>query len=360
MVSIDDRDAPQREPFDPDAAATGDGIYGLPFTPEESAVILIPVPWEATVSYRAGTAGGPGAILEASRQVDLYDREFGRPYEGGIAMLPIPGEVVDWNIRARKAAGPVIEYGGIDPAREDVDSDLRANLAEVNRIGELVNSWVYTQAWRWLDRGRLVGVVGGDHSSPFGLIRALAERRPGLGILHVDAHADMRKAYEGFVWSHASIFRNVLGKIPGISRVVQVGIRDYSEGEHSSITSRAGEVRAFFDADLRARMAEGETWGNIVREIAGELPREVYISFDIDGLDPSLCPNTGTPVPGGLGFSEACLLLKAVADSGRTIAGFDLCEVAPDPEGRSEWDGNVGARILYKMIGLARASSASG
>ncbi len=355
MMSSDDKDARQRESFDPDAAAAGDGIYGLPFTPEESAVILIPVPWEATVSYRAGTAGGPQAILDASRQVDLYDRETGRPYEGGIAMLPIPGEVADWNRKAREAALPIIERGGIDPAHEDAGSDLQANLAEVDRIGELLNSWVYTQACHWLDKGRLVGVVGGDHSSPFGLIRALAERRPGLGVLHIDAHADLRKAYEGFEWSHASVFRNVLEKIPGISQIVQVGIRDYSEGEDAYVATRTGQVRTFFEADLRARLAKGETWGDIVREMVGHMPRELYISFDIDGLDPSLCPNTGTPVPGGLSFNEACLLLKAVSDSGRAIAGFDLCEVAPDPEGRSDWDGNVGARILYKMIGRARA-----
>lgn len=320
-------------------------------------MILIPVPWEATVSYRAGTAGGPQAILDASRQVDLFDRETGRPYAGGIAMLPIPDEIAEWNRQARDAARPIIECGGADQIIASGVDDIQGRLGEVNRIGGMVNSWVHSQACEWLDRGRIVGVVGGDHSSPFGLIRALAERGPGLGVLHIDAHADLRKAYEGFEWSHASIFHNVLERIPGVSRLVQVGIRDFAEGENSCIESNAARIRTHFEADLRGRMAAGETWMDLVREIVGFLPQEVYVSFDIDGLDPALCPNTGTPVPGGLSFAEACLLLGAVTDSGRRIAGFDLCEVAPDPEGRNDWDANVGARILYKLTGRARAGA---
>ena len=108
--------------------------------------------------------------------------------------------------------------------------------------------------------------------------------------------------------------------------------------------------------DLRRGLFDGESWGRLAGRIAADLPQEVYVSFDIDGLDPSLCPHTGTPVVGGLSFPEAVALLRTVAESGRRIVGFDLNEVAPDPTGRSEWDGNVGARLLYKEIGFALMS----
>jgi agmatinase len=115
----------------------------------------------------------------------------------------------------------------------------------------------------------------------------------------------------------------------------------------------------FFDADIRRQLFDGEAWSRITHRIAAALPREVYLSFDIDGLDPALCPHTGTPVLGGLSFPEVSALMRAVVETGRRIVGLDLCEVAPDPGG-SEWDGNVGARVLYKMIGYALLSSGPG
>ena len=337
--------------FDPSAAASHDGIYGLPFTPDEAKVVLVPVPWEATVSYGAGTANGPAAILEASRQVDLLDRETGRPYESGIAMLPIPGEVRAWSDEARRIALPVIEAGGAgsDPA-------LRRAVAAVDALGDRMNAWVHGEAGRILAAGKLVGVVGGDHSTPFGAIRAVAEAHPGVGILHVDAHADLRAAYEGFRWSHASILYNVFREIPAVSRIVQVGIRDYCDEEDALIRDNPDRLRTYFDPDVRRQLMDGETFVRLARRIVADLPQQVYISFDIDGLDPALCPHTGTPVVGGLSFAEAAGLLRAVAESGRKIVGFDLNEVAPDPDGQSQWDGNVGARVLYKEIGFALAS----
>jgi agmatinase len=338
------------KPFDPGAAAAPDsGVFGLPHTPEEARVVLIPVPWEATVSYGGGTGQGPAAILEASKQVDLFDRETGRPYEAGIAMLPIPDEIVAWNEKAKSAAAPVIEAGGAGnfPA-------LQARVREVDELGVRVNEWVEAQTRRWLEAGKLVGLVGGDHSTPFGCIAAYMKRFPDLGILHFDAHADLREAYEGFRWSHASIMKNVLDRL-GPAKLVQVGIRDFSEDENAVIERSMGRVRTFFDVDLKARQQEGEPWAKIAREIVECLPKNVYVSFDIDGLDPKLCPSTGTPVPGGLSFAEATSVLKAVVKSGRKIVGFDLNEVAPGED--DEWDANVGARMLYKEIGFALLSA---
>jgi agmatinase len=337
--------------FDPSAPALAEGLFGLPSTPDTAQVVVIPVPWEATVSYGSGTADGPAAVLQASRQVDLLDRETGRPYEAGIAMLPLSPEVRAWSDEARRRAMPVIQAGGpgADPA-------LLEAVAAVDALGDRLNEWLYDQTRAWLDAGKLVGVLGGDHSAPFGAIRALAEKHPGLAVLHVDAHADLRRAYEGFRWSHASIMFNVLSGLPSVSRLVQVGIRDYSDEEDALIRANPERIATSFDPDVRKQLFDGDSWTRIALRIVAQLPKEVYLSFDIDGLDPALCPNTGTPVLGGLSFPEACHLMRLVVESGRRIVGFDLCEVAPEPGGRSEWDGNVGARVLYKEIGFALLS----
>lgn len=340
--------------FDPNAPALeGSGIYGLPHAPEDAAVVLIPVPWDATTSYRAGTAGGPAAILAASAQVDLYDVETGRPYQAGIAMLDEPAQVRAWNAEARAAAEPIIARGGVI----DGDPTLARALARVNALGLELNAWVRAETERWLAQGKLVGVVGGDHSVPYGAIQAIAARHPGLGVLHVDAHADLRDAYEGFTHSHASIMHNVIADVPGVARLVQVGVRDLGDAEVAQIEGSGGRIVTHFDAVLKARACEGEPWAAQCARILGDLPPEVYLSFDVDGLDPVLCPHTGTPVPGGLSFAEATYLIGAVVKSGRRLVGFDLNEVAPGPDG-DEWDANVGARLLYKMIGWSLRSAA--
>ncbi len=334
--------------FDPDAAALPDsGIFGLNFTPDEAKVVLIPVPFEATTSYRGGTANGPAAILEGSHQVDLFDLDTGRPYQAGIAMLEEPSQVRSWNDEAKKLAAPIIASGG-------VEADESA-LRQVNALSEKMNEWVYETTRELLAKKKLVGLVGGDHSTPFGCIKAHAEVYPRLGVLHLDAHADLRDAYEGFTWSHASIMFNVLQHIPNVVKLVQVGIRDFGEQEYELIQNSKGRVHTFFDSRLARARLDGIPWREEVDAIVAQLPEHVYLSWDIDGLEPTLCPNTGTPVPGGLSFHQAVALLEGVVRARKTIVGFDLNEVSPG-EPYSEWDGNVGARLLYKMIGWALKS----
>lgn len=333
-------------PFDPDAAAApGSGIFGLPHPEAESAIVLVPVPFAATVSYGTGAENGPAAILAASRQVDLYDLQYGRAYEAGIHMRADAPALRALHDDARQRAAAVIERGGA--ARED------AAVVAVDAAGAAVNDFVHAATAEVLRAGRIPGIVGGDHSVPFGSIRACAERFPGLGILHLDAHADLRVAYEGFRWSHASIMDNVLREVPGVARIVQVGIRDFCEQELRAIQDSRGRVVTHFDREWRRRLFTGATFDSLCREAVAALPADVYLSFDIDGLDPALCPHTGTPVPGGLQFAEALHLVAVVAASGRRIVGFDLVEVAP---GDDEWDANVAARLLYAMCGAAIAS----
>ncbi len=334
-------------PFDPSTAALpGSGLFGLPHSERTASAIVVPVPFEATTSYGGGAARGPEAVLDASRQVDLFDIETGRPYQAGIHMLPIPGHIVALDARARADAAPVHQAGGTDPGKPE----LAAAAARVNAASAELNTWVESEVARLLAAGKKVAVLGGDHSVAFGSIAAHAKAFPGLGILHLDAHADLRSAFEGFEHSHASILRNVMERVSGVSRLTQVGVRDVSDEEMAYVEASGGRIVTHHDAVLAAARFEGEDWAAQVRRIVEPLPRDVYLTFDIDGLDPSLCPHTGTPVPGGLSFQEACALLAGVVKSGRRIVGLDLVEVAPGPDG-DQWDGNVGARLLYKMIG---------
>ena len=211
-----------------------------------------------------------------------------------------------------------------------------------------MNQWVETQVTFWLDAGKMVGLLGGDHSTPLGYFRAQAKRHDSFGVLHIDAHKDLRIAYEGFTYSHASIMYNAL-KLPQLSSLVQVGIRDFCAEEKEVSDSEQNRVHVFTNAQLQRERFMGRTWAQQVEEIIAKLPQKVHISFDIDGLDPTLCPNTGTPVPGGLWFDEATYLLSELKRHGKTIIGFDLVEVAP---GEDDWNGNVGARMLWHLCGI--------
>ena len=335
--------------FDPDAAATGDGLFGLSTSVDEANLVVIPVPYDATTSYRPGTAHGPAAVLEASKQVDLEDLDYGPIWRAGFAMLPIPREIAALSKKTRAAAEPVIEAGGAEPGNR---AHAKA-LAAVNVASERLNAHVAHEARAILDRGAIPALLGGDHSTPFGLIRELAERHPGLGVLQIDAHADLREAFEGFTYSHASIYHNVMTRIPKVGKLVQVGIRDFGSRERAFAEGSRGRIEVYYDQAMRDRQFAGgprSAWSAISADIVKSLPKEVYISFDIDGLTPDHCPHTGTPVPGGLTFPEVCHLLEVLSRSGKKVVGFDLCEVAPGAPG-DEWDANVGARVLYKLLG---------
>ncbi|MEZ4270384.1 MAG: agmatinase family protein [Myxococcota bacterium] len=295
-----------------------DGIFGLGVSPEDAALVLVPVPFDATASYRRAAADGPACIMQASIQLDLFSPKLGKPYEAGIAMLAQDPHLIELNQVARRA---------VDTLRNAPDAQHSEKvLAQVNDIGEQVEAWLRKTVVHWQQQGKIVGVVGGDHSTPLGSIALHAQKYPNVGILHIDAHADLRQAYEGFESSHASIMHNVLHKT-SIKKIVQVGIRDFCASEYE-ITQNDPRVRTFFEDDIRSAQMRGRSLSDVFNDIISELPHEVYVSFDIDGLI-QLCPGTGTPVPGGLLFHEMKFLLHALAESGRQIVGFDLCEVAP-------------------------------
>lgn len=348
--ALDEAKGRSESPFDPNAATPPDaGLFGLDCSLEAARVVVVPVPFDATTSYHRGTADAPALLLSASHQVDLLDLEAGTPYRAGIHMLEVEPAIRELNAAARAEVDHLNAHADdLSPASEP---ERKASLAIVNQASADLETWLSNTVSPLLDAGKLVCVLGGDHSVPLGAIAATAARHPGLGILHIDAHADLRAAYQGYLQSHASIMYNVIQRIPAVAKLVQVGIRDLCEEELAMIDGMKGRIRSYFDPELRGSLFHGKTWAELCAQIVAELPEKVYVSFDIDGLDPALCPGTGTPVPGGLSFAEATFLIHAVVRSGRTIVGLDLTEV-----GSHEWDCNVGARMLYKLIGFALKS----
>ncbi len=340
--------------FDPNSVGNpNNNIFGLPFSEEEARLVILPVPWEVTVSYNAGTARAPEHIFNSSLQVDLFDPDVKDGWKQGFYMRPYDKKVLMKSDYLRKEAELYINY----IAHEEVVADNKfmcKSQKEINEGSIFLNSWVFDQTKGLLDQGKLVGLLGGDHSTPLGFFKAIAEKHGDFGILQIDAHCDLRKAYEGFKYSHASIMYNALEEIPQLKKLVQVGIRDYCEEEVDYINNNKNRVVTYFDKDIRERQYEGQTWKHIVDEIMEHLPEKVFISFDIDGLDPKLCPHTGTPVQGGFETEQVFYLFKKLVQGNRKLIGFDLNEVGVS---HNEWDENVGARCLFKLCNLMVASN---
>jgi agmatinase len=335
--------------FDPNEVGNpNNNIFGLPFSEAESALVLLPVPWEVTVSYGAGTSRAAEHIWKASIQVDLLDTDVPDGWKKGFYLRETNKKILLKSDYLRKEAELFIDYIS---KGEIVGNNkfMCKSLKEINEGGVMLNNWVFEQTNELLEQGKLVGLIGGDHSTPFGYIKALAKKHGSFGILQIDAHCDLRKSYEHFTYSHASVMYNVLNEIEGVEKLVQVGIRDFCSEEWDYINNSNGRVVTYFDKDIKTRQYEGETWKLITDEIVNQLPQLVYISFDIDGLDPKLCPNTGTPVQGGFESEEILYLFKKIVDSGKQLIGFDFVEVGV---GETDWDSNVGAHLLWRMCNL--------
>jgi agmatinase len=340
--------------YDPNNVSNpNNNIFGLPTTEEDARLIILPVPWEVTVSYGSGTARAPEAVFKASMQVDLFDPEVPEGWKQGFYMRQPDRKILMKSDYLRKEAELYIDY--IAQGQEVAANQFMSKtMKDVNEGGIFLNGWVYEQTKALLEKDKLVGILGGDHSIPLGYFKAIGEKHGDFGILQIDAHCDLRDAYEGFNYSHASIMYNALAEIPQIERLVQVGVRDYSPIELEYIRNSNYKVITYFDKEIKTRQFEGDTWKNIAEEIVGKLPEKVFISFDIDGLDRKLCPHTGTPVPGGFETEEVFYIFKKLMQSGRQIIGFDLSEVGISD---SDWNSNVGARVLFKLCNLLIASN---
>jgi agmatinase len=265
---------------------------------ESSRAVILPVPYDSTASGWVGAREGPAAIIDASENMELYDIGIGRePYLVGIHTLP---EL------AAHAGGPE---------------------AMVNRIEEV--------AGELLDDGKFVVTLGGEHTLAVGAVRAHAKRTPGLSVLALDAHADLRDSYMDTPYSHACTLRRALESAP----VVQVGLRSAEREEHELIRER--RLPFYSPRDYRAAGPES---------IAARLADDVYVTIDLDAFDPSQVAAVGTPEPGGLLWDEVSELLAAVARQ-RRIVGFDVTELAPSLGPRA--NAQFAAKLTYRLIGLA-------
>ncbi len=265
--------------------------------PATARYAVLPIPFEQTVTYQRGTAGGPMAVIEASAQVEWFDEELLEEFVSpGIATYPV-----------------------VHPA------------PSVDGQGERI----LDAAGRLVSAGKFLLALGGEHSITPALVKAVAAERGGLSVLQIDAHADLRDSYQGSPHSHACVMRRVLELT---DRVSQVGIRSYSREEHEFLRATG---RRLVTPPL---IAADPGWIDTVLEELGE---QVYVTVDIDGLDPSIAPGTGTPEPGGLTWAQVTRLLRRVCEA-RTVVAADITEVRP-------LDGNcvtefLAARLAYKII----------
>lgn len=336
--------------FNPsDIGKPNGNFFGFPYSLEESNIILYPVCWDVTTSYKDGTSLGPQAIIDASVQLDFFDHHAPEAWTYGHGTVPIDKNQIKLNKELRAKAKQVIE--ALENGETENSATLKKLYKEINAGTKKMVDKVLFETEEYLEQGKVVGLVGGDHSTSLGLMKAIDKQFDSWGILQIDAHADLRDAYEGFKHSHASIMFNALNETT-VDSLTQVGIRDLSPDEFN-MTQEDFRITTFFDAAIQGQRYQGRTWESICSEIIMNLPQHVYISFDIDGLQPSLCPNTGTPVPGGLTIEEAIFLVHKIVLSGREIIAFDVVEVAPSKDPDNDWDANVGARVLYRLSNIA-------
>ncbi len=334
--------------FDPNGVGIANGnLFGFPVNESEADIVIIPIPWDATASYGKGTSEGPKVILEASTQLDFYHPKLENAYQTKVYLAPISQE---WAKINSKLCIEAIEYISFleDGGKLEDNSQFQTTVENIGQAQNALKINLKERALHLMNQGKIVGVLGGEHSVPLGLIEAIDSIGKSFGVLQIDAHADLRDAYEGFEQSHASIMFNALKNCSNLTKLVQVGIRDIAQSEVDLINSSNGRISTYFDWDLKEGQFNGESWNFQVDKIINDLPDLVYISFDIDGLSPELCPNTGTPVVGGFKLEEINYLFFKLVESGKRIVGFDLNEVSPGNVG--DWDANVGSRALWNLV----------
>lgn len=333
--------------FDPNGVGIANGnIFGFPVSKEEADIIITPIPWDATASYGKGTSEGPKAILDASTQLDFYHPKLEEAWKTKVFMSPISSEWKKINDDLCLRGVEYIDYlenGGL-LENSEIFQEL---ISDMHEAQSALKNNLKEKSAKLFNEGKIPAVLGGEHSTPLGLIEAIDDLNIPFGIIQIDAHADLRDSYEGFLQSHASIMFNAVTNCKNLQKLVQVGIRDVAQSEIDLIEN-SSKIKTFFDWSIKESIFNGRTWNEITDEIISELPQNVYISFDIDGLKPNLCPNTGTPVAGGFELEEVNYLIFKIAHSGRKIIAFDLNEVSPSKE--DDWDANVGARALWNLV----------
>lgn len=341
----------QTKQFDFDGIMPDNGNYfGMPLSPDEAALVLVSAPWDVTVATREGSSYAPDAIIEASRFIGLSDPANGDSWRKGIATAPIDYTIQDASHRLRSDALRIIKL--LDEMGlsfiENIISDRR--LKRINEMSAQINENIYNQTKQWLAKGKIVGLVGGDQSTIYGAVKAVGEKYGRIGVLHIDSQCDMDEESRGFDYSNSSVMRNVMQDVAQIECYMGVGMRDFTPAVWRKVQEDP-RMNVCTAEDVSRREFEGATWRSVCDEIVAKLPDNVYVSLDIDALTLECSPHTGVRVPGGLPFQRVVYLLERLVESGRRIVGFDLTEVVPDLNDKS--DAAIAARLLFKMCNVA-------
>lgn len=310
---------------------------------ESADLILIPAPWSATVSYGKGTEKGPEIIRKASHYLDFFKLSLKCSYnekihfeENDPIIESLNSQVLNWHKESAGEKSPIF-------------------YKNINHAGQSLLDWIYEKSAKADSQDKIPALIGGEHSVSEGILSFIGDKYKGdYGILHLDAHADLRAAYQGFKHSHASVMYNVLNLKQAPKKLIQVGVRDFCEEEYKLIKQEKG-IRCYFDEEIFTRICKGENWAFICKEIISQLPQRVYVSLDVDALSWSYAPGTGTPVPGGLSFNQVLYLLEEIKRQKKKLISFDVVETSAGGEGLifSNWNGNVSARLIYYLSGLA-------
>ena len=322
---------------------SGQGLFGRFTSYEDSKMIVLAVPWDATVSFKGGARHGPYITAKASSNMDFFSLDAPDVRDQGIHLKPPPPFLKQLNQQTREKALPILALEEQAPG-----PCPPALIQNINTACEKMIAYVYEEAQKAHKKNKLFCLLGGDHSVSEGALKWVGETLKGdFGLLHIDAHADLRASYQGLKYSHASVMHNVMHSRFPPKKLVQAGVRDYCKPEFELINSHPS-IHTFFDSQIKTSLFEGGCFKDIADSIIKPLPQKVYISVDVDGLTPSLFAHTGAPVPGGFSFEEFCYLISRLSAAKRTIIGFDIVETADPFDGQRYLpDGSYAARLLY-------------
>ncbi|MBQ2365284.1 MAG: arginase family protein [Alistipes sp.] len=337
--------------FNPNGVIPDNGNYfGFPVEPNDAALVLLSAPWDATTSMRVGSSYAPDAIIEASRRIDLYDPVSPDSWRKGVATAPIDYTIQDLSLNLHSDAERVMKLH--DELGMSVLENIiyTRSLRRVNEGMAEMNKNIYAQSAEWVNKGKIVGLVGGDQSTSYGLVKAIGQKYGEFGMLHIDSKVNLRDKFCGFDFSYASIMHDLLRDVEQIKSLVSVGVREFSPIEWQRAQENE-RVKLFTGQQIWSSHFEGVNWSTICNQIIAELPEKVYIALDIDGLTMDCSPHTGTIISGGLRFPEVVYLLDKLVNSGRQIVGFDLSGVVPCHNDKV--DALVAARLLFKMCGIS-------
>jgi agmatinase len=328
------------------------GYYFRDATPTADApIVLVSAPWAVTSAAGQGAVYTPDAIIDASTHLSLYDVVSNTSIDGKVATAEVDYDLQESSLQLGGDAAKVVAH--IDDGGALTGDYFARKVVRINLGFRDMHRSVGKRVFRFASKGKIVGVVGGDHSVAFGAVRSISSVYPQMGVLFIDAHSDLRPSGKIFDYSHLSVARNIVDEIPAVSKLVQVGVRDMSR-EEMDFAQNHPKITMFCHEKLTAERFSGRSWGEVCDDVVAQLPDKVYISFDIDALSPECCPHTKRPVAGGMTFDEAVCLINRVAESGREIVGFDLTEIVPVME--SGVDAAVGARMLVKLCAAALCS----